>query len=62
MAAAKALKAKKSSAPGQFSPKAAWERFERAVDYAIKTPPRHRVAKKQRPAGKGRVRKGKSGH
>lgn len=39
----------------------AWERFEAAVDIAVKTPAKHRVAKKERPANKGRVRKGKSG-
>jgi hypothetical protein len=38
----------------------AWERFERAVDHAIKTPATHRETKKQRPTSKGRVRKGKS--
>lgn len=36
-----------------------WEQFERAVDAAVKGGPRHRPAK-QRPASKGRVRKGKS--
>ncbi|MGH9354248.1 MAG: hypothetical protein ACRD2G_19135 [Terriglobia bacterium] len=38
-----------------------WERFEHAVDAAVKGGPKHRVApKKQRPASKGRVRKGRS--
>ncbi len=37
----------------------AWERFERAVDAVIKSKPIHRPAK-DRPASKGRVRKGKS--
>lgn len=36
----------------------AWERFEAAVDHAVKTPAMHREAKKARPASKGeRVRK-----
>jgi hypothetical protein len=41
----------------------AWERFERAVDAAIKGGPKHRepVIKKARPASKGRVHKGKTG-
>jgi len=38
----------------------AWERFERAVDHAVKTPAMHRETKKTRLASKGRVRKGKS--
>jgi hypothetical protein len=38
-----------------------WERFGRAVDAAVKSGPKHRLAKrKTRPASKGRVRKGKS--
>jgi len=37
----------------------AWERFERAVDHAVKTPAMHRETKKARPANKGRIRKGK---
>jgi hypothetical protein len=37
----------------------AWERFVMAVGYAVKTPAMHRETKKQRPANKGRVRKGK---
>jgi hypothetical protein len=36
-----------------------WERFERAVDVVIKAKPKHRPAK-DRPASKGRVRKGKA--
>jgi hypothetical protein len=42
----------------------AWERFERAVDTVIKSKPIHRqgpkVDRKERPASKGRVHKGKS--
>ena len=38
----------------------AWERFVMAVGYAVKTPAMHRESKKERPASKGRVRKGKS--
>jgi hypothetical protein len=42
----------------------AWERFERAVDAAVKSGPQHRqranVDLKERPASKGRVHKGKS--
>jgi hypothetical protein len=42
----------------------AWERFERAVDTVIKSKPMHRqrptVDRKERPASKGRVHKGKS--
>jgi hypothetical protein len=42
----------------------AWERFERAVDKVIKSGPMHRQrpqdARKERPASKGRVHKGKS--
>lgn len=42
----------------------AWERFERAVDAAIKGGPQHRQRphdeRKERPASKGRVHKGKS--
>ena len=41
-----------------------WERFERAVDTVIKSGPMHRqrpkIDRKERPASKGRVRKGKS--
>jgi hypothetical protein len=39
----------------------AWERFERAVDAAVKSGPKHRVTPKakERPASKGRVHKGK---
>ena len=40
----------------------AWSRFERAVDAAIKSGPKHRpTAKtKKRPVSKGRVHKGKA--
>jgi hypothetical protein len=42
----------------------AWERFERAVDTVIKSGPQHRQRahdeRKERPASKGRVHKGKS--
>jgi hypothetical protein len=43
----------------------AWTRFERAVDTVIKSGPMHRQraaqdARKERPASKGRVHKGKS--
>lgn len=42
----------------------AWERFERAVDAAVKSGPKHRqrpkVDRKERPSSKGRVHKGKS--
>jgi hypothetical protein len=42
----------------------AWERFERAVDTVIKSAPVHRQRshdmRKERPASKGRVHKGKS--
>lgn len=37
----------------------AWQRFERAVEVVVKAKPIHRPAK-ERPASKGRVRKGKS--
>lgn len=42
-----------------------WSRFERAVDAAIKSGPKHKIApkpvsKKERPASKGRVHKGKT--
>lgn len=39
-----------------------WQRFERAVDAAVKSGPKHRVAPKPktRPASKGRMCKGKS--
>ena len=41
-----------------------WERFERAVDAAVKSGPKHRqrpkIDRKERPASKGRVHKGKS--
>jgi len=36
----------------------AWERFERFIKKAAKTPPQHRKSK-ERPASKGRVHKGK---
>jgi hypothetical protein len=36
-----------------------WERFEKAVDAAVKVGPKHKPAK-MRPASKGRVRKGKA--
>jgi hypothetical protein len=41
----------------------AWARFERAVDAAVKSGPRHKITPKakERPASKGRVHKGKSG-
>ena len=45
----------------------AWTRFERAVDAAVKSGPKHKTAapagvdKKARPASKGRVHKGKTG-
>jgi hypothetical protein len=42
----------------------AWERFERAVDAAVKGGPQHRQRphdeRKERPASKGRIHKGKS--
>jgi hypothetical protein len=42
----------------------AWERFEHAVDVVIKSGPKHRERatdeRKERPASKGRVHKGKS--
>jgi len=40
----------------------AWERFERAVDAAVKSGPVHRITSKakERPASKGRVHKGKT--
>jgi hypothetical protein len=40
----------------------AWSRFERAVDAAIRSGPKHRTAAKAktRPASKGRVHKGKT--
>lgn len=42
----------------------AWERFERAVDTVIKSGPQHRQwphdERKERPASKGRVHKGKA--
>jgi len=42
----------------------AWARFERAVDTVIKSGPQHRQRahdeRKERPASKGRVHKGKS--
>jgi hypothetical protein len=43
----------------------AWSRFERAVDAAVKSGPKHKPApegvnKKERPASKGRVHKGKT--
>lgn len=42
----------------------AWERFERAVHVMVKAGPQHRqrqkVDRKERPASKGRVHKGKS--
>jgi hypothetical protein len=40
-----------------------WERFENAVDAAVKSGPKHRAPTpkpKERPASKGRVHKGKS--
>jgi hypothetical protein len=41
-----------------------WDRFEKAVDAAVRVPAQHRGAPvskaKQRPASKGRVHKGKS--
>jgi hypothetical protein len=38
------------------------ERFQRGLQRALNTPPQHRPApkRKQRPASKGRVRKGKA--
>jgi hypothetical protein len=41
-----------------------WQRFERAVDVAIKGGPKHKVTPKAkaRPTSKGRVHKGKTGH
>ena len=38
-----------------------WKRFERAVDAAVKSGPKHKPAPapKERPASKGRVHKGK---
>ena len=40
----------------------AWERFERAVDAAVKGGPKHRITPKakERVASKGRVHKGKT--
>lgn len=44
----------------------AWARFERAVDAAVKSGPKHKLAapkgasKKERPASKGRVHKDKT--
>lgn len=45
----------------------AWARFERAVDAAVKSGPKHKaspaaVNRKERPASKGRVHKGKTGN
>jgi hypothetical protein len=44
--------------------KEAWARFERAVDAAVKSGPKHKVStpvsKKERPASKGPVHKGKT--
>jgi len=39
-----------------------WARFERAVDAAVKSGPKHKSAQKpkERPATKGRVHKGKA--
>jgi hypothetical protein len=39
-----------------------WERFEKAIDVAVKAGPKHRTAPKakERPPSEGRVRKGKS--
>lgn len=47
--------------------KEGWSRFERAVDAAVKSGPKHKVTplaanKKERPASKGRVHKGKMGN
>jgi hypothetical protein len=41
---------------------AAWSRFERAVDAAVKSGPMHKTATKpkERPASKGRVHKGET--
>jgi hypothetical protein len=42
-----------------------WQRFEKAVDAAIKSGPKHKTAtpkSKERPASKGRVHKGKTGN
>lgn len=43
--------------------KEAWSRFERAVDAAVKSGPKHQVGTKtkERPASTGRVHKGKTG-
>ena len=42
----------------------AWERFERAVDVVMKSPPKHQSAAqrkpKERPATKGRMHRAKS--
>jgi len=42
----------------------AWERFERAVDVALKSGPQHRQRphdeRKERPPSKGRVHKGRT--
>jgi len=35
----------------------AWDRFERAVDAAIKSGPKHRVAKKKKTAKKKKIAK-----
>ncbi len=42
-----------------------WQRFERAVDAAVKSGPKHKTApqsvnKKERPASKGRIHNGKT--
>ncbi len=39
-----------------------WARFERAVDAAVKSGPKHKITPKakERPASKGRVHKGKT--
>lgn len=57
---------KKPDAEEQYqSDSDGWARFERAVDAAVKSGPKHKVSappvnKKERPASKGRVHKGRT--
>ncbi len=56
---------KKQSEEAESFNKDGWSRFERAVDAAVKGGPKHKLApavisKKERPASKGRVHKGKT--
>lgn len=64
-----AKKQSEEMAEVEFKPDG-WSRFERAVDAAVKSGPKHKksdpapkslVKTKDRPASKGRVHKGKSG-